>query len=370
MSDNQWMHRCLDLAQKGAGAVSPNPLVGCVIVDADGEVIGEGYHETHGKTHAEVNAIHDVENAGFAYRFPEATLYVNLEPCSHHGKTPPCADLIIEKKIPQVVVAMQDPNPQVAGRGYKRLLDAGLDVTTGILEKRAKRLNEAFAVHITTGKPLITLKIAQSLDGKVAGPNGEERTISSEASRALVHTWRSRMDAVLVGSGTALADDPQLTVRLTEGHQPMRVVLDREGTLPGSLQVFSDQHADKTVVFTSETVTPAYQSALERRGGRVIQAPEINGHLNLETVFERLGSGDGMPWPVQSVLVEAGPRLSQALLENDLVDRLFVFTSSTMQGEGIPAFQENELMSSLSFADTRWEEHGGDVLFKGYMRKV
>ena len=371
------MQRCLDLAQQGAGNVSPNPMVGSVIVGGDGNVLGEGFHGCFGGPHAEVEAFRDGEERGFGGRLSETTLYVNLEPCSHHGKTPPCADLILEKQISRVVVGMEDPNSNVAGRGIARLREAGVEVTVGVLEKEAKRLNEAFVKHVTTGRPLVTLKIAQTLDGKIAAPDGAPLAITSLESRTLVHRWRSELDAVLVGSGTALADDPQLSVRhpaeagqAAEGRQPVRVVLDRAGELPASLRLFSDDHVSQTVAVIGEEAAPAYKSELIAAGGRVVRAPEAEGHLDLRAVLEILGVGEGLHQPIQSVLVEAGPGLATALLRQDLADRLFVFTAPSILGEGVPAFAHWFAEEPVSFADIEWERVGDDVLFRGFLRNA
>ena len=365
-----WMQRCLDLAQQGAGNVSPNPMVGSVIVGGDGNVLGEGFHGLFGGPHAEAEAFQDVEERDLGGRLSEATLYVNLEPCSHSGKTPPCADLILEKEISRVVVGMEDPNPQVAGRGIARLREAGVEVTVGVMEKEAKRLNEAFVQHVTTGRPLVTLKIAQTLDAKIAAPDGAPLTITSLESRTLVHRWRSELDAVLVGSGTAKADDPQLSVRHLEGRQPVRVVLDRTGELPPSLRLFSDEHVSQTVAVIGEEAAPAYESKLIAGGGCVIRAPEAEGHLDLRAVLEILGSGEGLDRPIQSVLVEAGPGLATALLRQDLVDRLFVFTAPNILGQGVPAFAHWIAEEPVAFADVEWQRVGDDVLFRGFLRNA
>ncbi|MDX1439819.1 MAG: bifunctional diaminohydroxyphosphoribosylaminopyrimidine deaminase/5-amino-6-(5-phosphoribosylamino)uracil reductase RibD [Rubricoccaceae bacterium] len=364
------MQRCLELAVRGAGFVSPNPLVGCVIVDDEGELLGEGFHRMFGGPHAEVEDIQDAESRGRAGRLKNSTLYVNLEPCSHHGKTPPCADLIIEKGIPHVVVAMEDPNPNVSGSGIVRLRNAGVEVRVGVLQKDARRLNEAFIHHIATGRPLVTLKIARTLDGKVADETGAPLSISCRASQAQVHQWRSEMDAVMVGSGTALMDNPQLTVRHVQGRQPYRIVLDRTGLLPETLQLFTDSHASKTIAVTAPNTIPSYATSLEAKDGHILNAPLQNDHLDLKAVFELIGSGDHLEKPIQSILVEAGPRLATALLEQDLVDRLFVFTAPRLLGRGTPAFNAWSPENPISFTDVQWENVGDDILFKGYLRNV
>ena len=345
-------------------------MVGSVIVDGEGQMLGEGFHGGFGGPHAEVEAFQDAEERGMGGRLSKATLYVNLEPCSHHGKTPPCTDLIIEKQISRVVVGMKDPNPQVSGRGIARLREADVDVTVGVLEKEAKRLNEAFAQHVTTGRPLVTLKIAQTLDGRVGTPHGGPLTVSSQESRTLVHQWRSELDAALVGAGTAKADDPQLTVRHVEGRQPVRVVLDRMGELPASLRLFSDEHISKTAAVIGEDANPDYEAELIANGGCVIRAPDAEGHLDLRAVLEILGKGEVLQRPIQSVLVEAGPGLATALLRQDLVDRLFVFTAPNILGQGVPAFAHWIVEEPVSFADVEWQRVGDDVMFRGFLREI
>ncbi|NNF58228.1 MAG: bifunctional diaminohydroxyphosphoribosylaminopyrimidine deaminase/5-amino-6-(5-phosphoribosylamino)uracil reductase RibD [Rhodothermaceae bacterium] len=368
-----WMRRALDLARQGAGHVSPNPMVGAVLVDPSGEVLGEGCHGRFGGPHAEVEAVRDVEARGHADQLAEATLYVTLEPCSHHGKTPPCTDLILARTIPRVVVAMQDPFPEVAGRGLARLREAGVDVRVGVLEPEAKRLNEAFVWHVTTGRPLVTLKLAQTLDGQIATASGDSRWVSSEASRTLVHRWRAESDAVLVGAGTARADDPALTVRHVNGPQPLRIVLDRTGALPESLQVFDDQQADRTLAVIGSSAQPAYAGTLLARGGLLLRVPECDGHLDLRYLLTVLGSGDGIEQPIQSLLVEAGSGLATALLAQDLVDRLFVFIAPKVLGTGTSSLGDlriGRMADALTFAESAWEPVGPDMLLRGYRRAV
>lgn len=380
-NDERWMRRCLRLAQRGAGRVSPNPMVGAVLVGADGEaVLGEGAHERFGGPHAEVHALDD---AGAVAGLDAATLYVNLEPCAHHGKTPPCADLILEKGIGRVVVGMADPHAEAAG-GTERLRAGGVDVTAGVLEKKCRRLNEAFAHHVATGRPLLTLKQAQTLTGQVATANGDSRWISGDAARQRVHRWRRESDAVLVGSGTAAADDPRLTVRHVEAaaaEQPRRLVLDRTGRLPPALKLFSDAHAARTTaVVGTEQPAPGYAEALRDAGGGLLRVPERDGHLDLGALLDRLGSAER---PVQSLFVEAGPGLATALFRQDLVDRFFLFIAPKLLGVGTPAvgtpavgalgidaMSIDAMDDALGFADHMWETVGGDVLFKGYRRPI
>lgn len=376
---DRWMDRALRLAGRGAGAVSPNPLVGAVLVGPEGEVLGEGWHGALGGPHAEVWAVRDAERRGSGDRLAEATLVVTLEPCSHVGKTPPCADLVVAREIPRVVVAMEDPFPAVAGRGIRRLREAGVDVTVGVRERAARRLNEAFVRHVTTGRPLVTLKTAATLDGQVATASGDSRWVTSAPARALVHQWRAEADAVLVGAGTARADDPALTVRGVPlgpgGRQPLRVVLDRTGALSPDLRAFTDG-ASPTLAAVAPGTTPTYADALRQQGGDVLAVPAREGHLDLGALLDRLGTGDGLPpgvRPVQSVLVEAGPGLATALLAQDLVDRVFWFVAPKLTGAGTPSvgdLETDRMAEALAFAESAWETVGPDVLLRGYLRAV
>jgi diaminohydroxyphosphoribosylaminopyrimidine deaminase/5-amino-6-(5-phosphoribosylamino)uracil reductase len=370
------MHRCLNLARRGAGTVSPNPMVGAILVAPDGSVLGEGWHQQYGGPHAEVHAIHDAEAQYGAEALQDATLYVNLEPCSHHGKTPPCTDLIIEKRIPRVVVGMEDPFPAVGGQGIERLREHGVDVTVGVLEAHSKRLNEAFIHHVETGRPLVTLKMAQTLDGCIATRTGDSQWISGKAARTLVHQWRGELDGVLVGSGTAQADDPRLTVRHVDGRQPLRIVLDRIGALPADRTLFTDDHAHYTIAVVGEGHgMPGYAETLKDAGGHMLRIPETEAdHLNLKALLTRLGKDGGRSaTPMQSLLVEAGPGLASALVRQNLVDRFFCFVAPKLIGDGLPSLHSlgiDRMADALTFAASTWETVGNDLLFRGYQRAV
>ena len=365
------MDRALALAARGAGAVSPNPMVGAVLLGPDGETLGEGWHGRYGGPHAEVWAVRDAERRGHADKLTEATMVVTLEPCAHTGKTPPCADLIVRRGIPRVVVAHADPFSEVAGRGIERMRAAGVDMTVGVRAEEARRLNEAFLTHVGRGRPMVTLKTAATLDGQVATATGSSRWVTSPPARALVHRVRAETDAVLVGSGTARADDPGLTVRdapLAEGQrQPVRVVLDRTGTLDPGLGLFTDGAAP-TVAVVAEGVRPAYAEAEDVT---VLEVPEAGGHLDLARLLARLGEGVEGVGPVQSVLVEAGPGLATALFEADLVDRVLWFVAPKLVGAGVPSVRDlgiGDMGAALAFAESRWEPVGPDVLLRGFVR--
>ncbi|MGB3544736.1 bifunctional diaminohydroxyphosphoribosylaminopyrimidine deaminase/5-amino-6-(5-phosphoribosylamino)uracil reductase RibD [Rubrivirga sp.] len=369
------MARAIEIAQNGAGAVSPNPMVGAVVLGPDGQIWGEGWHGRYGGPHAEVWAVRDAERHGHA-DLEDATLVVTLEPCSHWGKTPPCADLVIERKIPRVVVAHRDPFPAVAGRGIERMRAAGVDVTVGVGEASSRAMNAAFLTHVATGRPLVTLKTASTLDGQVATSTGDSQWITSPPSRAMVHKWRAETDAVLVGSGTARADDPALTVRdvaLEAGQtQPLRVVLDRTGSLSPSLTLFDGSAPTLSVVGLE--VEPPYRGRLIEAGGTILEVETVDGHLDLGAVLDALGAGAGLPEgvrAVQSVLVEAGPGLATALLRKDLVDRLRWFVAPKLVGRGTPALGDLEvakMTDALEGADVSWEPIGPDVLLRASLR--
>ena len=373
MTTEQAMDRALALAARAAGAASPNPLVGAVILGPDGEVWGEGWHGRAGGPHAEVWAVRDAERRGFGTRLAEATLVVTLEPCSHWGRTPPCADLVVGRHVARVIVAHEDPFPAVAGRGIGRIRDADIPVAVGLREAEARDLNAAFLTHTATGRPLVTLKVAATLDGQVATHTGDSRWITSPEARARVHAWRARSDAVLVGAGTARTDDPTLTVRdapLAPGALgPLRIVLDRTGALPPGLHLFTD--GIPTLAVTAPDATPAYAAALRAGGGDIWTVPESDGHLDLGALLDRLGR-DATPGGrrlVQSVLVEAGPGLATALLRARLVDRLRWFVAPKLIGAGTPAVRAlgvDAMAHALAFGRPAWETVGPDALLSAW----
>ena len=358
------MQRALSLAEKGRGYVSPNPMVGCVVVSKEGDLIGEGFHERFGKEHAEVLALRSVKNDS---QLEGATVYVTLEPCSHHGKTPPCADLLASKPLERVVVAMTDPTEKVNGKGLKRIRDEGIKVDEGLLEDEARKLNEAWIHHNELGRPFVTLKIAQTADGYIAAPNGDSKWISSKASRERVHRWRSRQDAVMVGRNTALHDNPSLTVRMVEGRQPKRVVIDGPFELPRNLNLFSDQFEEKTIIIThnkqksqaeADPMLKMLQSNYFR--GEIIQVDEQNGHVRLKQALRSLGD-----LGITSLLVEGGQQLSSALLKKGLVDRLQLFIAPKILGGGtksILGLNVNRMEDIVPFRYFSWERVGPDML--------
>lgn len=305
------MHRCLELARLGAGYTAPNPMVGAVLVYRD-RIIGEGYHERYGEAHAEVNCIRSVNESDRAL-VPASTLYVSLEPCAHYGKTPPCADLVIEQKIPQVVIACRDPFEQVDGKGIEKLQKAGVETIIGVLEKDAIELNKRFFCFHQKKRPYIVLKWAQTVNGKISGDTKERLLISNDYSNQLVHRWRSEEAAILVGTNTALYDDPELTNRLWSGPSPLRVVLDKNLRLPENLKLFMGQ---PTLVLTYK----------KKEGRGNIRYHTIDSQKPLiSEIIRALYSLN-----IQSVLVEGGPTLLQGFLDAELWDEARVITNTQL----------------------------------------
>lgn len=335
-TDELYMHRCLALAELGRGEVAPNPMVGAVLVHGD-KIIGEGFHQKYGQPHAEVNCINAVEQKD-VYLIPESTLYVSLEPCAHFGKTPSCADLIINKKITKVIIGCADPFIQVAGKGIQKLRTASIDVTIGILENECKAINKRFFTFHTLRRPYIILKWAQTGDNKIA-KNKSRLVITNEYTNRIVHKWRSEEMAILVGTNTALLDDPQLTTRLWPGKNPVRLVIDMDLRLPSSLKLF-DGH-NRTIVFNS--------IKQEENGNQVYY--RLKGGVNLVSqILEALYS-----LQIQSVLIEGGAKLLQSFINEGVWDEARVITNEQMIiGEGLaaPVLQNHKLQSSKNiFSD-------------------
>ncbi len=322
VSHERYMRRCIELARSAAGYVSPNPMVGCVIVCGD-RIIGEGFHQQYGAPHAEVNAVRSVRNADL---LAQSVLYVNLEPCSHYGKTPPCADLIISNRIPHVVVGCSDPNPLVSGKGIARLRDGGCRVTEHVLESECEKLNIRFMTFHRKHRPYVVLKWAQTTDGFIDIVRDRNVTarptwISGPYERILTHKWRSEEQAIMVGTNTAFLDNPMLNVRDWNGRQPLRIVIDRQLRLPDSLHLFDG--SQPTLVFTEKQRTST--SHVE-----YVMVPFDNQfpqHI-LDELYQR---------NVTSVLIEGGTRLLQSFIDANLWDEARIFTGKVRFGDGIKA---------------------------------
>lgn len=315
-----FMRRCIQLARLGAGDVAPNPMVGAVLVH-NGIIIGEGYHQVYGEAHAEVNCIRQAINSGHEKLFTSSVIYVSLEPCAHFGKTPPCADLIIRHKIPHVVVGARDPFTEVDGKGIGKLQGAGIRVTSGILEQECIELNKRFFTFHTAHRPYVTLKWAQTADAKI-GTAGRRLMISNEYSNRLVHKWRSEEQAILIGTNTANADDPELTTRLWPGRSPIRLVIDMELKLPAHLRIFNE--ASRTVVFNK------YK---HDEDGKLSYYQVSEDSSVIQQILIALKTLD-----IQSVLVEGGAMLLQSFIDEAAWDEIrLIENTKLIAGSGLPA---------------------------------
>lgn len=367
-NDIRMLERTLELAARGDSRVSPNPMVGAVIC-RDGEVIGEGWHAEYGGDHAEVAAIAD---AGGPDAVRGATIYVSLEPCCHHGRTPPCTDAVLEAGLARVVVASDDPSGKANGRGLGILRDEGVEVrlAEGDLRRRAELLNQPFRKHARTGKPWVVAKYASSLDGKVASSTGDSKWISCEESRALVHRWRAGVDAVAVGIGTVLADDPLLTARDVDVHtQPRRVVFDATARLPLDSKLIGTVDEAPITAVVGRAAERAQIDALKASGADVIVATGENEASRITSALEQLGSAG-----ITSMLVEGGPRLSGAFLDADEIDELRAFIAPVIFGAHA-ARDPFEGAGSDSVADAtrlpgiETEAVGDDLLIRSMLRE-
>lgn len=332
--DTRFMALALNLGRRGLGNAWPNPAVGAVIVK-DRIVVGRGWTQPGGRPHAEVEAL---RRAGAAAR--GATLYATLEPCSHHGKTPPCVDAIVAAGIARVVSALEDPNPKIAGEGHARLRQQGVAVEVGIGREEALRAHAGHFRRVRDGRPHVTLKLAVSADGKVALPGRKPTAITGEAARTRVHLMRAMNDAVVTGIGTVLSDDPQLNVRLPgmEARSPVRVVLDSQLRLPTGSQLAASASRTLDWVFVEKNAKPVHEKELTDVGVEVLRVPGANGKLDLSAVLRGLGERG-----ITRVMVEAGPILSAAFLTADLVDEVALFRSAKTLGEGIDALEGTPL---------------------------
>jgi len=358
------MRRALALARKGCGATSPNPTVGAVLVKA-GKVIGQGWHRRAGLPHAEVEALRDAERRAHSAR--GATLYVTLEPCCTHGRTPPCTDAIIAAGIRQVVVAATDPNPSHAGRGFRLLRRAGIAVTHGILATEAARLNEAFNHWIVHRTPFVTVKAAMTLDGKIATASGDSKWITGEAARAAGMKLRRGADAILVGVNTILADDPALTVRFAQNSKLKaqssrlrRIVLDSRARTPLGAQVVTDSFAHLTTIVVTKAAPTRRIAALARRV-RVWTAPGRKGRIDLRWLLRKLGSEN-----VTSLLVEGGGEVNASFLEQRLAHRVAFFYAPKILGgrdarRGVAGDGATRISEALRLRDLEWRRFGADL---------
>ena len=364
--DIQFMKRALALAKKGIGTVSPNPLVGAVLVK-DGIIIGEGYHEKYGEAHAEVNAINSATDS------PEgATLYCTLEPCCHTNKqTPPCSNLVISSKIKRVVICNLDPNPYVAGKGVKQLEEAGIEVVSGVLKSEGLKVNEVFFKYITTSMPFINIKYAQTLDGKIAVNSGDSKWISDESARTKVHEMRLKYDAVLIGRNTLNKDNAKLNIRMgidSKGKVPYRVIIGSLRNLNQDADILNDEFTDKTVIITSiedyQKADNDFVKKITDKKIKMVFASIREDRIDLEEAFKKLGE-----MKITSILVEGGAKVISTLLKEELYDKISCFICPKLAGNG-PSYYENseinEMSNAIKLQDVSYEVINDQVLMTAY----
>lgn len=326
------MRRALKLAENGTGYVSPNPKVGSVIVK-DNQIISEGWHKKYGSAHAEVEAINNAK----IDNFEDCTIYVNLEPCSHYGKTPPCAELIVNKKFKRVVIGSLDPNPLVSGKGIEIIKNAGIEVITDVLKEECYWINRIFFKHIIKKKPYIMLKIAQTIDASIALKNGESKWITCEKSRIETHKLRSEFDAILVGKNTVLNDDPTLNVRLIKGRDPYRIICDTNLAIPLEANIFKLENQSKTIICTSKkSCNSTKAQKIKSLGANILKiSKNTDSHINLEELVNNLYE----KYNITSIMVEGGAGIYSSFLKSNLVDELQIFTAPKIFGNARNPFE-------------------------------
>ncbi|WP_073478357.1 bifunctional diaminohydroxyphosphoribosylaminopyrimidine deaminase/5-amino-6-(5-phosphoribosylamino)uracil reductase RibD [Desulfatibacillum alkenivorans] len=360
--DTQYMRQALALAEKGTGSTSPNPMVGAIIVK-DGKVIGQGWHKKAGGPHAEIFAL---EEAGADAK--GATMYVTLEPCNHHGKTPPCSHAVLKQGIAKVIAAMKDPNPKAQG-GLEYLQENGVETQWGVCEAEARRLNEFFIKHVTTGRPFVVCKCAATLDGRIATRIGDSKWITGEESRACVHKMRHAMDAILVGINTVRMDDPSLTARLEdgEGNDPLRVILDSRLSMDPNAKMLRQDSDSGTLIFCGPQAPEAKREALVKAGAEIVEAPEMSGFLNLDFICRHLGEKG-----LNSLLIEGGGHVHSSALKSGVVDKVCLFYAPKILcgDDGVPMFAgpgPDFMADSIALKDITLHRFGNDFMVEGYV---
>jgi len=357
------MKIALDLAKKGEGFTSPNPMVGAVIVK-EGKVVGTGFHKALGEAHAEVVAIDEAGDSAKG-----ATLYVTLEPCNHTGITPPCTGKIVDANINRVIVAMKDPNPDVKGGGIDYLKQHGIDIVLGVCKDKAKKLNEAFIKYIGTKRPFVIIKCAATLDGRIATKTGDSRWVSGKESRAFVHRLRHAVDAIMIGINTVKQDDPSLTTRLNDlkGHDPFRIILDTHLAISENAKVLRLNSASDTIIVTGNSISEKKKTQIENKRIRIIKSPVKDGLIDLDSLMDRLGD-----FNITSVLIEGGSRVIAKALDEKIVDKIIFFYAPKIMGgdDGVPVCkgQGPDLMKDcIPVKDINVRRFGDDVMIEGYI---
>lgn len=360
--DEYYMGLAINLARKGIGKVNPNPMVGAVIVK-DNKIVGTGYHEKYGGKHAEINAIENSRES-----LNGSTMYVNLEPCSHFGKTPPCVDKIIESKINKVVIASVDPNPLVQGNGVKKLRDAGIEVKVGVLDEENKKLNEVFLKYIKNKKPFVVMKVAMSLDGKISTTTGQSKWISCDESRRYVHKLRSQVMSILVGINTVIKDNPMLDCRLENGKNPIRIIVDTTLKIPIDSKIVSSSKSIRTIVVTTKNANRNVMKLLEDKGVEILTVNLKNNLVDLKEMINKLGELN-----IDSILIEGGSSLNFSAINENIVDKIQVYVApiilggesskTPIGGQGVDDIKEAFKLHILEY-----KQVGSDILIEGYLK--
>ncbi|EKQ53927.1 MULTISPECIES: bifunctional diaminohydroxyphosphoribosylaminopyrimidine deaminase/5-amino-6-(5-phosphoribosylamino)uracil reductase RibD [unclassified Clostridium] len=360
--DERYMERALELARLGIGKVNPNPLVGAVIVK-DNEIIGEGYHERYGEAHAERNAVKNATKS-----VEGSTIYVTLEPCAHYGKTPPCVDLIIEKKFRKVVIGMLDPNELVAGKSIDKLKQHGIEVVVGVKEEECKKINEIFVKYITTKIPFVVLKSGMSIDGKIATYSGESKWITSKESREDSQNLRNRLHSIMVGVNTIIADDPELTCRINNEKKLTRIIVDTNLRIPLDSKVITNEDK-QTIIATSFDSDENKKQILRNQGIKIIEVSRKNNKVDLKELIKKIGH-EG----IDSILIEGGGTLNFSAFEEDIVDKVIFYiapiilggenSKSSIAGKGF-----SKLSEAVKLINTSYRKIEEDLVLEGYIEK-
>ena len=362
-ADQKFIKRALVLAEKGRGHVSPNPMVGAVVVK-DGKIVGEGYHQKFGQAHAEVLALEAAGDEALG-----STLYVSLEPCNHEGKTGPCTERIYDAGVSRVVISMLDPNPLVNGAGIGYLRSKGISVTEHVLEDKARELNRGYIKRTLTGKPYILLKLAQTLDGRIATSTGHSKWVTGEGARLMSHKLRSQYDAIMVGIGTILMDDPKLTVRKVKGTIPKRVVLDSQLRIPLDANVLADDHPGKTIIVTTSSASKEKITRIVDRGSTVLVLnADERGWIPQDLLWKELGD-----LGITSIMVEGGSSVHTECLKGGHADEIAIFFAPKLLGSGVDALGDlgiRNINSAIEIADVKIKRLNGDFMITGRFKKT
>lgn len=355
ISHKKYMDLTIKLAEKGKGLTSPNPMVGCIVVKR-GRIVGKGFHKKAGTEHAEVLALNEAGKKAF-----NSTLYVNIEPCSHWGRTPPCTEKIVESGVREVIIGMKDPNPLVDG--FRELKFRGLKTKIGILEREAKKLNEIFIHYTKTKRPFVILKIAMSADGKIATSTGDSKYITSKEARAYVHQLRSEVDAVMVGLHTVLRDNPELTPRLFKGKDPLKIVVDSHLKIPRNCNLMKDP--SKLIIATTNKAPKSEMKRLQQKGVNVIIVKSKKGMVDINDLIKQLGKHE-----ITSVMIEGGSQLNSSAIKEGVVNKVLMFTAPKIIGNGIGAIGNlgiKKIKKAIDLKNPVCRKIGRDVMIEGYL---